>query len=304
MSRHSLKIDTLDRIVTASNERELAESALMAVKELVVGAYYSALTCDLKSLRTELLHPEEGWLGSSHPLVQNIQRTHAQHPFVQNFFPQAQSAIYCRSHLLSDREWQRTEAYNEVDRPLGILDMVGIYHTTAAGQLLIVTVGRSRQFRAADLEPVRKFQQLLKALPISRTTADSLLDAPGHAAHLQDAQPPVGADERRLIPAGHSGFLVEPAQILCITADGNFSTITTVDRRKIKVRQTLEGWLAVLPAGAFLQTDRATIINLRQVRQVDFGGHCATVCFGVPVPTLTLGRNAALRIKQALRPGQ
>jgi DNA-binding LytR/AlgR family response regulator len=111
-------------------------------------------------------------------------------------------------------------------------------------------------------------------------------------------------DGRRFIPAGHSGFLVEPSQILCITADGNFSTLTTVDRRTIRVRQTLEGWLASLPGGAFLQTDRATIINLRHVREVDFGGLFAPVRFGVPVPALTPERNAAQRIKQALRVGR
>ena len=59
----------------------------------------------------------------------------------------------------------------------------------------------------------------------------------------------------------------------------------------------------MLPAGAFLQTDRATLINLRHISQTDFSAHCATVRFDVPSPALALGRNAAQKLKRSLSRG-
>ena len=299
--RTSLEIDTMQRILTAPDARQLGEAALGAVKEVVAGDYYSAITCDLETRATDLFHPGEGWLGPAHVLVQAMLRTQDQHPFVQNFFPRGQSAAYRRSDLLPDRQWQRTEAYDEVDRPLRIRDMIAIYQTTAPGQFHVLTVGRSGQFRAAELEPVRKLQQLLSTLPAFRTPPASLPQPPLQARHPQAALPSVGNSGRRLIPAGRSGAFVQPNEILCITAEDNYSTVLTADNRKVIVRQSLAGWRALLPAGAFLQTDRATLINLRHISQTDFSAHCATVRFDVPAPALALGRNAAQKLKQAMQ---
>ena len=301
MPLKSIALDTLDRIVTAPNAPQVGEAALAAVKELVAADYYSAITHDLKTGATDLFHPGEGWLGPAHALVQTILRTQDEHPFVQHFFPRGQSAVYRRSDLLPDRQWQLTEAFNEVDRTLGIRDMVAIYQITAAGQLLVLTVGRSGQFRAADLESVRKLQRILSVLPVARPAPVSLVPLPPQARHSQADLLPVWGAGSRLIPAGQSGVLVQPSEILCITADGNCSTILTADQRTIKVRQTLAGWRALLPVGTFLQTDRATLINLRHIGRVEFSAHSASVHFDVPVPALDLGRNAAQKLKWAMQ---
>ena len=206
--RTSLEIDTMQRILTAPDARQLGEAALGAVKEVVAGDYYSAITCDLETRATDLFHPGEGWLGPAHVLVQAMLRTQDQHPFAQNFFPRGQSAVYRRSDLLPDRQWQRTVVYNELDRPLHIRDMVAIYQTTPAGQLLILTVGRSGRFRAPELEPVRKLQRILSAVPS------------------------LGTDGSRPMPAGQSGVFVQPNEIFRITADDNCSTLLTADKRR------------------------------------------------------------------------
>ncbi|MCX6917513.1 MAG: LytTR family DNA-binding domain-containing protein, partial [Verrucomicrobia bacterium] len=301
MPLKSIALDTLDRIVTAPNAPQVGEAALAAVKELVAADYYSAITHGLKTGATDLFHPGEGWLGPAHALVQTILRTQDEHPFVQHFFPRGQSAVYRRSDLLPDRQWQLTEAFNEVDRTLGIRDMVAIYQITAAGQLLVLTVGRSGQFRAADLESVRKLQRILSVLLVARPAPVSLVPLPPQARHSQADLLPVWGAGSRLIPAGQSGVLVQPSEILCITADGNCSTILTADQRTIKVRQTLAGWRALLPVGTFLQTDRATLINLRHIGRVEFSAHSASVHFDVPVPALDLGRNAAQKLKWAMQ---
>ena len=273
--------------MASPNLREVGEATLEAVKEVVAGDYYSVVECDLRTLATHVFHPGEGWLGPEHDMVQTIQRTYDQHPFAQQFFSRGQSAVYHRSDLLPDPQWQRTEAYNEVDRQLGIRDMAAIYQTTAPGQLLVLTVGRSGPFRASELEPVRKLQQILNVLPVF---------------HPAPAFPPplVGTSGSRLVPAGQSGVLVQSSEILYITADGNGSTLLTADNRTTKVRQTLAGWLALLTPGTFLQADRSTLINLCHISRVEFSAHCATVRFDVPVPALALGRKAAQKLKRAL----
>ena len=241
MNRNSLKLDTIERISTAPNARQLGEAALDAVKEVVTGDYYSAITRDPKTCATELFHAGERWLGPAHGLVQTFLRNYDQHPFVHNVFPRGQSAVYLRSDLLPDRQWQRTAAYDEVDRPLRIRDMIAIYQTTAPGQFHVLTVGRSGQFRASELEPVRKLQQLLSTLPAFRTPPASLPQPPLQARHPQAALPSVGNSGRRLIPAGRSGAFVQPNEILCITAEDNYSTVLTADNRKVIVRQSLAG---------------------------------------------------------------
>ena len=208
MNRNSLKLDTIERISTAPNARQLGEAALDAVKEVVTGDYYSAITRDPKTCATELFHAGERWLGPAHGLVQTFLRNYDQHPFVHNVFPRGQSAVYLRSDLLPDRQWQRTVVYNELDRPLHIRDMVAIYQTTPAGQLLILTVGRSGRFRAPELEPVRKLQRILSAVPS------------------------LGTDGSRPMPAGQSGVFVQPNEIFRITADDNCSTLLTADKRR------------------------------------------------------------------------
>ena len=294
MGNTTIQLDLLQRILFAPDARQLAAATLTAVQELVAGDYYSALTCDLKTRTTEMFHPGEGWLGQADSLVQTIQRTQAGHPFVQNFFPRGQSAVYHRGELLPDRQWQRTEIYNEVDRLLGIRDMVAIYQTTAAGQILVLTAGRSGPFRASDVEPARKLQQVLNALPAFAPPA-SQLPPPGAppAGHL------AARADHRLIPAGQSGVFFQPNEILCITADGNYTTLLTANKRKVTVRQTLAGWLAVLPADTFLQTDRATIVNLHHIGRLDFSARGATVRFDVATPALALGRNAAQKLQRS-----
>ena len=293
MANTTIKLDLFERILSAPDERRLAEATVAVFQELIPGDYYSAVTCDLQTLATDLFHPWDGWLGPSHSLVQTIQRTHAGHPFVQNFFPRGQSSVYRRSELLPDRQWQRTKYYNEVDRLLGIRDMVAIYQTTAVGQLLVLTAGRNGPFRASDLDPARRLQRILNALPDFRAPPPSPLPPP-HQAHLPQNTLP------SMRTAGQPGVLVQPTEILCITANGNYTTLLTADKRKVSVRQTLASWLAVLPAGTFLQTDRATIVNLLHISRTDFSARGATVRFDVPAPALALGRNAAQKLKRAL----
>lgn len=179
MAKNSIKLDLLERILSEPCERKIAEASLDAFQELVAGDHYSATHYDFKSGAIEIFHPGAGWLGAAHALTSACGNFFFDYPTNADFFRKRRSAAYLRSELIPTRQWQRGEIYNEVDRHLGVKDMAAIYQITPSGGVMILTCGRDRQFRAKDVEQVRKFQRVLNALP------------PFHARRLP-APPPMG----------------------------------------------------------------------------------------------------------------
>ena len=69
-------------------------------------------------------------------------------------------------------------------------------------------------------------------------------------------------DDHILVKIGNKLKLVKFADIVCITAMKEYSTLTTFENCKIIVRKSLKNWISVLPSKSFLQIHRATIINI------------------------------------------
>ena len=69
-------------------------------------------------------------------------------------------------------------------------------------------------------------------------------------------------DDHILVKIGNKLKLVKYADIVCITALKEYSTITTIENCKIVVRKSLRNWISILPSKAFLQIHRSTIINI------------------------------------------
>jgi DNA-binding LytR/AlgR family response regulator len=69
-------------------------------------------------------------------------------------------------------------------------------------------------------------------------------------------------DDHILVKIGNKLKLVKYADIVCITALKEYSTITTIENCKIVVRKSLRNWISLLPSKAFLQIHRSTIINI------------------------------------------
>jgi DNA-binding CsgD family transcriptional regulator len=164
-------------ILTSPGERGIAEALLDAVQQTVPGDY-SATYCDSQAGVIDVFHPAEGWLGASHPLVKGLAKSPTAHPLAQAFLAQGPAAPQARSAVLADRLWRRTEIYNEVDRPLGIADMAVVFQPVRPGLVLYVTCGRSTNFRAHELEPLRKLQQIANALVSTRARATPVSFAP------------------------------------------------------------------------------------------------------------------------------
>lgn len=75
-------------------------------------------------------------------------------------------------------------------------------------------------------------------------------------------------DDHILVKIGNKLKLVKFADIVCITAMKEYSTITTFENCKIIMRKSLKNWISVLPSKSFLQIHRATIINIDYIDKI------------------------------------
>lgn len=183
MERAGSMLGLLDMIVGARDDREVAERSLRLLAEIVPGDYYSAVYCDGNTLATDVYQPGSGWIGPHSLMATFILKNHRDHPFARHFFPARQPACYRRSEMVAEQDWSRSVFYNELDRPLGIKDMVATYQVTGNGDIITLTCGRSSAFRHKDLDSVRPFHRILSALIQTRRM-------PGAAARsgLSDAR--------------------------------------------------------------------------------------------------------------------
>ena len=75
-------------------------------------------------------------------------------------------------------------------------------------------------------------------------------------------------DDHILVKIGNKLKLVKFADIICITALKEYSTLTTIDNCKIIVRKSLKNWISLLPPKSFLQIHRSTIINIEYIDKI------------------------------------
>ena len=163
-------LGSLDFIIGARDDREVAEHSLRIFAELVPGDYYSAVYCAGDTLATDVYHPGVGWFGPASPMARFIQKNHFNHPFARHFLPARQPACYRRSEMVANQDWNRSDFYNELDRPLGIKDMVAIYQVTRKGDIIVLTCGRPSAFRQKDIDSVLPYNRILSAVIQSRRT--------------------------------------------------------------------------------------------------------------------------------------
>jgi len=104
-----------------------------------------------------------------------------------------------------------------------------------------------------------------------------------------------------LVEIGGSGHFVPVRDILLIEAEGNYTHVTAAGGRRHVARQQVREWARRLPAATFAQLERGLLLNLAQVRGVDFRLRGASVRLGdLPAP-VELGATASGRLREVLR---
>ena len=112
--------------------------------------------------------------------------------------------------------------------------------------------------------------------------------------------PNLQADDRILIPAGHSGFFVCVREILHVTALRNYSAVQLQDGQRLAVRQTLAAWSKRLPPEVFVPLDRSCLVHWPKIQRSEVTSRGAKLHFGGPGLELELGRTAAQRFRELL----
>lgn len=164
---------------------------------------------------------------------------------------------------------------------------------------------------AYDRYAVRAFEvnaidYLLKPVepPRLQTALQRLQGLLGKGDVVEEPPPPLPmlrGDDQVFIKSGLAGWFVGVNDILFITADRNYTHVVVADGRKAMIRETLGSWLARLPQKAFVQVDRATVVNLARIIRTNLRDRNATVHFGGGHATLELGRSAVTRLRTAMR---
>lgn len=121
--------------------------------------------------------------------------------------------------------------------------------------------------------------------------------------------------ERELAPdraAGHSGrvialktpkrtLLAQPAEIVALRADGDFTHVFVADQPALMIWRTLGHFESMLPSPPFLRLGRSLIVNRDRLRRVETPSReGARIMMQGMAEALTLGRAAATRLREAL----
>ena len=94
------------------------------------------------------------------------------------------------------------------------------------------------------------------------------------------------APDHFIVTIGCKLKLIKFSDVVCISAQREYSLIRTCDSKEISVRRSLKTWTRLLPQSLFLQIHRSTIINIEAVEKILKSKERAYVVYlkGIPDP--------------------
>ncbi len=95
--------------------------------------------------------------------------------------------------------------------------------------------------------------------------------------------------------------LAQPAEIVALRADGDFTRVRVADQPEVMIWRTLAHFESLLPSPPFLRLGRSLIINRDRLRNIETQSRSsARVTLQGMAEPLILGRTAAARLREAL----
>lgn len=165
----------LGDIASAPAQRAGIVASLRAFKGLLDGDVYSAIHFPPATQDVAIFHEQAGWLPDAHPGVQLVRETHFRHPLMMHFRTVRRSVAECRSNLVPNRIWRRSDL-GAIERQMGFKDCTGVCLHTRGGGVLLLTCSRSRNFAPKEVELARQFQRVLQGMPLFSTQDDVFSD--------------------------------------------------------------------------------------------------------------------------------
>jgi two-component system, LytTR family, response regulator len=119
------------------------------------------------------------------------------------------------------------------------------------------------------------------------------------------ADDPLEAGDAVFLQSGRTLRMVPLRQIVCIVAEGNYSTVVLSDGKEFLIYRTLNQWEKRLPTSLFVRLDRSILVNLTHLLEVKIidrdAGHLHLTGRKEP---LMLGRTAINRVRLSLQERQ
>jgi len=183
MPKQAIELESIERILSAPDDRRLAEASVAALWEVADGDHFSAILFNPATLAADVYFSHQGWLPSVNDFRMAANGKLIDHPLARKFLSRREPMALLRSREVSDREWHKSAIYNEVDRPLDVEDVATVYLFTASNRVLILTCGRSRRFLDREFSPIQAFHRVLNSMapfhPLSRRPIGVQNTAPG-----------------------------------------------------------------------------------------------------------------------------
>ena len=161
--RHRI-LDLLDGVVSAPDERRVAEAALAGLQAVAPGEHFSAIRLELGQPAWDIFILGDGWLAEGNPFWQAARTKLLAHPLALKSQASHQPMALARSREVPDALWHRSMIYQEVDRALGLGDIATVCLIPAPRRRLLLTCGRGRRFTDRDLAPIYCLLRVLTAL--------------------------------------------------------------------------------------------------------------------------------------------
>ena len=185
----------------------------------------------------------------------------------------------------------------------------------ASARIVFVTAHEDRAldaFRAGALDYLLKpvdrdrlaltIERLESQLVAGRSATPSGMD---HAGHVDDDASDASGDTDesvRFSLSGGRGFeTVAYADIVWVEAVRNYTRVQARDRRPRIIRRTMAEWESMLPVASFGRVSRSLIVQLSEVRSMQWQSRDQTLVFFVgATDPLPIGRAATSRLKDLL----
>lgn len=108
-------------------------------------------------------------------------------------------------------------------------------------------------------------------------------------------------DDLLLLRTVHSSLAIAARDIVCITAERNFSHVHAAEDRKIMIYRTLSQWEQRLPPQHFPRIDRSLLLNLSRLARIESAdaNHAWLHVRGLSTP-LKVGRTAVRRLHELI----
>ena len=118
----------------------------------------------------------------------------------------------------------------------------------------------TKPFRAATV---------LKAIETRLQKFESLKQQKPNADEESDKKEVLTENDRLFVNSKNKPQFIKVSDILCIKAQGEYSTIYLISGLNLLVRKLMKQWELQLPDNIFLRIHRSTIININQIEKIE-----------------------------------